>query len=152
MIKQGLILSFLVTGSLAAADLRDNVGVGLGTTLFEGHNGLISQVSAATTNGSCGNQTFAITSGTSGAQPYDGFVKNEQINTFVKENMDVLAREMAAGAGESVDTLAELMAVPADKRGDFAKSLQAHFGEIYTSAEVTHTEVIENAGRFVPAA
>jgi hypothetical protein len=155
MIKQGLILtatSFIACGALAAADLRDNVGVGLGTMIFEGHNALLSQISAATTNGSSGNQTFAITSGTSDAKPYDGFVKNEQINNFVKDNMDVLAREMAAGAGESVDTLAELMAVPADQRGTFAKALQSNFGEIFSSAAVTHTEVIEHAAKFVPAA
>ena len=152
MIKQALFVSLIATGALAAADLKDNVGIGLGTTLFEGHNGLVSQVSAATTNGSFGNQTFAITSGTSGAHPYDGFVKNEQINNYVKDNMDVLARDMASGSGESLDTLAELMAVPADQRSAFAKDLQSNFGEIFSSAEVTHTEVIEHVSKFVPAA
>lgn len=155
MIKQALLLSatsFVACGALAAADLKDNVGIGLGTMIFEGHNGLVSQISAATTNGSFGNQTFAITSGTSDAAPYDGFVKNEQINNFVKDNMDVLARDMASGSGESLDTLAELMAVPVEQRAAFAKNLQSHFTEIFSSAEVTHTEVIERTAAFVPAA
>lgn len=151
MIKQALLLT-ATCGALVAADLKDNVGIGLGTMIFEGHNGLVSQISAATTNGSFGNQTFAITSGTSDAAPYDGFVKNEQINNFVKDNMDVLARDMASGSGESLDTLAELMAVPADKRDVFAKDLQSNFGEIYSSAAVTHTEVIEHVSKYVPAA
>ena len=137
----------------AGSTLRDNVGIGLGTTIFEGHDGLVSQISAATTNASSGNQTFAITSGTSNARAYNGFwAKNERVNSFVAENFDVLAREIAAGSGESVDSLAELMNIPADKRVAFAATLQAHFAEIFTSADVTHADLLLNLDKFAPAA
>jgi hypothetical protein len=146
-------LPLLAVGALAAADLQDNVGIGLGTLLFEGHDGLVSQISAATTNGSCGNQTFAITSGTLGAtRPDSFFAKNEQLRNFVKDNMDALASDMAAGSGETLDALAELMLVPAADRAAFSKTLQDNFGAIYSAPNVTHTEVIDHLAKVVDAA
>lgn len=136
--------------SLHAADnLSHNVGIGIGTMIFEGQQGLLSQICAATTNGSFGNQTFAITTGTLGARPWTGIVSNGEVQTFVRENMDQLAREMAAGQGESLDTLAELCAIPADKRADFAKNLQARFDVIYDSPTITSTEVVVNIAKVV---
>jgi len=136
----------------AADDLRQNVGVGVGTMIFEGQSGLLSQVCAATTNGICANQTFAITTGTLGANKWTGIVSNGEVQTFVKENMDQLAREMAAGGGESVTTLAELIAVPATERAEFAKTLQAQFDVIYASPTITSTEVVENLAKVVEKA
>jgi hypothetical protein len=136
----------------AADDLRSNVGIGVGTMIFEGQSGLLSQICAATTNGCFGNQTFAITTGTLGAKPWTGIVSNGEVQSFVRDNMDQLAREMAAGQGESIETLAELIAVPAAERATFAQNLQAHFGQIYSSPTVTSTEVVENLAKVVEKA
>jgi hypothetical protein len=38
---------------------QSNTGCGIGTIIFEGKDGLVSQVSAATTNSSFGNQTLS---------------------------------------------------------------------------------------------
>ena len=57
-----LALSFILTGSAFAGGTADNCGCGLGTMIFDGNDGLISQIAAATTNGSFGNQTFGISS------------------------------------------------------------------------------------------
>ncbi len=132
----------LAAGAAFADDLRDNVGIGLGTMIFKGQDGLFSQTCAATTNGIFGNQTFAITSGTSEAKPYKGIAQNEALQRFVADNMDSLAREIAMGRGEHLDTMAELLAVPAEKRDGFRRTLQANFGKIYGSDAVTHLEVL----------
>lgn len=149
--KRILAVSVLTAvGAMGAAYAempRENVGIGLGTMIFEGQTGLVQQVLAATTNGSFGNQTFAITSGTSGAKPYDGIVQNEPLKLFVKDNMDNLARDMAVGQGESLDTLAELMSVPAEQRGAFNQKLQTNFDNIYTSANVTNEDVVQNLAK-----
>ena len=146
-------LPLLAVGALSAASLQDNVGIGLGTMLFEGKDGLVSQISAATTNGSCGNQTFAITSGTLGAtRPDSFFAKNEQLRNFVRDNMDALASDMAVGSGETLSTLAELMLVPESDRAAFSKRLQDNFGAIYSSPSVTHIEVIDHLAKVVDAA
>lgn len=139
-------------GLHAADDLRQNVGIGVGTMIFEGQSGLLSQICAATTNGCFGNQTFAITTGTLGARPWTGIVSNGEVQGFVRDNMDRLARDMAAGQGEAIDTLAELIAVPAAERAAFAQKLQANFGAIYASPTVTSTEVVENLAKVVEKA
>ena len=58
------LLATLACASLSAGNLESNVGVGVGTMIFKGKDGLCSQVCAATTNGIFMNQTFAISSGT----------------------------------------------------------------------------------------
>ena len=67
-----LFVGFMVIGfSTALFADQKNYGCGLGSMAFEGNDGLISQVSAATTNGTSGNQTFGITSGTSNCTQYE---------------------------------------------------------------------------------
>ena len=69
---------------------------------------------------------------------------NEQLNNFVAENMDNLAKDAAMGSGEYVDTLAELMDVPGSERVEFSQMLQENFSNIFTDGSVSHVEVIEN--------
>lgn len=131
------------TGALAApGDLEHNVGQGLGTLIFQGQEGLIQQVLAATTNGICGNQTFAITSGTLGARQAESIVQNENVHRFVAENMDNLARDIATGGGESLATLATLLNVPKGEQGAFANDLRTNFDRIYSDESVTSVEVV----------
>ncbi len=61
--------------------------------------------------------------------------------------METLAQDMATGSGESLVTLAELMEVPAEKRGAFYASLQSNFTKIYTSSDVQSAEVIDNISK-----
>ena len=139
------MLFFLMASGIAfAGETRENCGCGLGTLLFDGADGLAQQVLAATTNGSFGTQTFGISSGTLGCNQPPEFASNEQLNNFVAENMDNLAKDAAMGQGEYVDTLAELMDVPGSKRVAFSQMLQENFSNIFTDGSVSHVEVIEN--------
>ena len=123
---------------------QKNYGCGLGSMAFEGNDGLISQVSAATTNGTFGNQTFGITSGTSNCEQFKTFTSNEKLNTFVAENMDSLAKDIARGHGEYLDTFSGLIAVPESQRTALYASLQANFSHIYTSDAVSYIDVLRN--------
>ncbi len=138
------VLMIVVLSDAGWAVDRKNVGCGLGTMAFEGQNGLLSQTAAATTNGTSGNQTFGITSGTLDCEQYKTFTSNEKVDTFVAENMDNLARDIARGQGEYLNTLAVLMDVPDGRQNAFRSHLQVHFSDIYTSEKVTHSEVIKN--------
>lgn len=114
------------------AALADNdVGCGLGTQIWAGQSGLIPKVLAATTNGTFGNQTFGITTGTLGCSP-NGVIRAEVRRThFAAANLDQLAAEVAAGEGESLATLASLYGVDASDRAAFAATAQAHYGELF---------------------
>lgn len=146
MMKRTLVAALVAVGigAVNADQLRDNVGIGLGTMIFEGQTGLVQQVLAATTNGSCGNQTFAISSGTLGAQQPASIVQNRELREFVAGNMQSLARDIAIGRGESLDTLAELMEVSTGERDAFAHKLQANFSRIYPKPTVTDLDVLRN--------
>jgi Protein of unknown function (DUF3015) len=141
-----MLFAFLVfLGPAGAAELNQkNTGCGLGSMLFENQNGLASQTFAVTTNGTFGNQTFGMTSGTSNCDKPASFSSNKKLNEFVAENMDNLARDIARGDGEYLNTLAILAEVPESKRAVFYRQLQSNFASIYTSDKVTHIDVLNS--------
>lgn len=148
----GLAVTFVAVtlmfpgSSSAASQAQENTGCGLGA-LFIGdkaNDSLLGQLAMTILNGISANQTFGITSGTSNCKAPSRIVMNEKLNKFVADNMDSLAQDMATGRGESLDTLAELMNVPAEKKPEFFASLQSNFTNIYTSEKVVSADVIDN--------
>jgi hypothetical protein len=133
----------LVAGNVYAESNR-NSGCGLGSMIIENQSTVLMQVLAATTNGTSGNQTFGISSGTSNCDQPSNWVQNERLNRFVAENMDSLAGDIAQGQGEYLSTLATLMEVPEDQRPEFYSNLQNNFSNIYTSETVNSADVIDN--------
>ena len=100
------------------------------------------QILAVTTNGTSGNQTFGITSGTSGCTKPAKLVSNDKATKFVEANMDALAMDISNGQGESINTLATLLKV--EDKAVFTAKLQNNFEKIYTNTNVTSAEVIDN--------
>ena len=124
-----------------------NTGCGLGSIVIKNQNSSVLQALAATTNGTSGNQTFGISSGTSNCNKPSNFVSNDKLNQFVNENMDELAMDISAGKGETLNTVAALMNV--ENKEAFASSLQASFSDIYTSEKVSSAEVIDNIAKHI---
>lgn len=136
----------MASAAFAAGNARSNVGCGLGTMLWENKadNSILFQASQATTNGTSGSQTFGLSSGTSECSQPSKFAQNEKLMHFVQANMDNLAKDIAMGKGETLDTFAEMLGVaPADQHA-FNARLQANFGKIFTSENVVLAEVIDN--------
>jgi hypothetical protein len=131
----------LVMSTGAYATVNSQTGCGLGSQLIKDDSSAVMLSLQATTNGTLGNQTFGITSGTSGCQKAK-FVMNERAEEFVASNMDQLAKEIAMGHGESVDTLAELLQV--EDKAVFAAALQANYNRIYASDKTDMAEVLDN--------
>ncbi len=139
-----MVLAVLLTAGVAAAVSKSQTGCGLGYMIFkDAGDATVIQVLAVTTNG-IGSQTLAITTGTLECKQPAVFVKNERLNEFVAGNMDNLASDIAAGQGELLDTLAELMEVPTVKRAEFDSTLQANFGIIFSSDDIQSAQVIDN--------
>ncbi|RLA76336.1 MAG: hypothetical protein DRG78_19205 [Epsilonproteobacteria bacterium] len=125
----------------AMAGVNDQTGCGLGALIIKNDDSAVMLALQATTNGTSGNQTFGITSGTLGCQKTK-FVMNERAEEFVASNMDILAKEIAVGHGESIDTLAELLNV--EDTATFSASLQSNYNSIYTSKSVEMSDVLDN--------
>jgi len=130
-----------VIGSSAFAGVNDQTGCGLGAMLIKDDSSAVMLALQATTNGTSGNQTFGITSGTLGCKKTK-FVMNERAQEFVASNMDTLAKEIAMGQGETLDTLAELLNV--EDKAAFSASLQENYNKIYVSKNVEMSDVLDN--------
>ncbi len=137
---------FCVSAAFAAGTAHMNTGCGLGTVLWKNKadGSIMSQSLQATTNGTFGNQTFGITSGTSECSEPAKVAQNERLNYFVLANMDNLAKDIAVGHGEALETYAELLGIPAGQRQGFYAALQANFGRIFTSEHATLADVVDN--------
>ncbi len=135
------------TAAIAAGMAKANTGCGLGTVLWgdKADGSVMSQSLQATTNGTFGNQTFGITSGTSECKQPSEIASNGHLNRFVLSNLDNLARDIAQGRGENLDTFFELLQVPVEKRPEFAARLQGNFDKVFTSDQVVYADVIDNA-------
>src|SRR3954454_19873290 len=122
---------------------QNNIGsCGWGSKVFDGQSGIAPQVLGATTNGTFGNQTFAITSGTSGCTQ-DGAIKsNWKTALFIDGNKQQLARDMPVGSGETVDSLASLLGVQAQDRNAFNRIAKDNMARIFPSDNATTDQVM----------
>lgn len=115
-------------------------GCGVGAMIFKGQSGIAPHVLAATTNGSFGNQTFGMTTGTLGCNT------NEPVQSmamYMNSNIDKVARDMSRGQGENLDTLAVLMGVQKQDRATFDKVMQAHFKTVFPTDHTTSEQAAQ---------
>lgn len=139
------VFLMLVSGAAFAGQAAKNTGCGLGTVLWgnKADGSVFSQSLQATTNGTFGNQTFGITSGTLDCEQPANVAATERLMEFTVANMDTLARDIARGEGETLETLAELLAVPDANRGEFYASLQGNFNDIFTTGDESAANVLD---------
>lgn len=135
------LAAVVALGSSLVASPNSQTGCGLGSVIIKDNSSALLLALQATTNATSGNQTFGITSGTLGCKKTK-IVMNERAQEFVASNMDILAKEIAIGHGESLDTLAELLLV--EDKAEFSIALQSNYNSIYTSHKVEMSDVLDN--------
>ena len=133
------VLTISSTSAMAAAN---NVGsCGWGTKVFDGQSGIAPQVLAATTNGTFGNQTFGISSGTSGCTQDGAVTSTWKTAMFIDGNKKALARDTSAGQGETLDALAQLIGIEDQDKAAFARVAQQNFARIFPSTDVSAEQI-----------
>jgi hypothetical protein len=114
------VLGILVALGLLAAPVafakQEGPGCGLGAKVWTGQKGMITHLSAATTNNLISPQTSAITSGTSGCDSDTTVWQDQQQRVFVAANLGSLSQDMAQGHGQYLNALAGLMGCPTSAR------------------------------------
>ena len=138
------VTALLVAAPLSQAMADKDIGCGFGTQLWRGQRGVAPKVLGATTNGTSGNQTFGISSGTLGCANDGVVTADARLNMFASSNMDRLARDMAVGRGESLETLAHLMRVEDADKPAFYGLTKSHFSDIFASNDVTAGQMLGN--------
>ena len=118
----------------------DSTGCGLGSMAWRGQSGVVPQILAVTTNGTFGNQTFGISFGTSGCDPHGRVTGGTQqmVLAFVENNMEQFAMDVAAGEGETLETVAGLMNVDS---ASFAETAHQQFAFLFPNQDVDAVDV-----------
>lgn len=131
----------------AAQATPTDAGCGLGSVLLaDSPDTLFFNVFGATLNGTSGNQTFGMTTGTLNCSTSNSALA---LQTFVNDNLDSLAVDAARGEGEALNTLATIWGMDDAAKASFAAATQANFGKVFTSDSVTAEQVLENMNRVV---
>lgn len=133
--------------AVPAAMAGESAGCGLGSQIFEGKDGLMFNTLAATTNGIAGNQTFGMTSGTSGCNADDVVLRDKEQVVFVAANMDNLSQDMVQGSGQYLKSMAALMGCSDAVYGDFAELTQERYETLVPSLDTTATELVSGLKR-----
>lgn len=132
---------------LTAFAAPNDAGCGLGSVIFKDQpDTLVSNVLAATTNGTSGNQTFGMTTGTLNCNEQNSLLAME---TFINNNLDSLAMDAARGEGETLDTLAAMWGVNEQDKAKFAQTTKDNYSSIFASDSTTATEVLENLNQVI---
>lgn len=142
IVALGALMVF--SGTSYAATVTENCGCGLGKELIGEKTGLAWNILGTSLNGTSGNQTFGISSGTLGCEKPENFVMNERMDIFVADNMDSLAVDIATGNGENLDALMELAQVSGSEKARACEALQANFDNIYPTATVENSDVAQS--------
>ena len=132
------LVSMLFVGNLYAA--HGPAGCGLGALIFEGKQGLVFNVLAATFNASSGNQTFAMSTGTLGCED----AKKAQVTgpVFIQNNREKLANDISRGQGETLSAYLKL--IGEDQAATAV--LQQNFATLFAAdrdAQSIHNNIVE---------
>ncbi|MEQ1791043.1 MAG: DUF3015 domain-containing protein [Nitrospira sp.] len=151
MSKKALVLSVAVlfgmqAGLAMAANPDTGPGCGLGKLAWQNypHQKVIGiQTMEATTNGLMGNQTFGISSGTSGCTNDGKFWAEQKVNAFASLNFENLAQDMAQGQGEHLASLATLMGIPAAQQPAFFAMTQEKYASLVAAGETSPVALVK---------
>ena len=150
--KNKLMAAALLAGLAPMSAMADNAaGCGAGTLIMKGQSGLVFHVLAATTNGTFGNQTFGMTTGTLGCNAGGPVTADAQLKEFASANLDQLSSEMAAGEGEALTTLASLYKVEDADRTAFYTLARNNYRAIFRGTEVSAAQVVDSLNTLLAA-
>ena len=135
---------FTVVSLNAMAEAPGGPNCGWGNMLFEGQRGTPAHFLASTTNGTSGNATFGMTSGTNGCSTRASLTYGGKSWFAMNGMMNELSEDMAQGQGEALTTYAVVLGVAPEDRARFAAVTHQHFGEIFSSADVNAETVHSN--------
>lgn len=127
MKKLLLIATLSLVSSVVMAKSYGPAGCGLGSVVLGDSKGLLMNVFAATTNGTSGNQTFGMTSGTSNC---DVSSKTKVASVvFVEANKVALANDISRGEGETLASLDRIYGCT--NHAEIGKVLKSNYSNIF---------------------
>ena len=145
-----IITSLVLLGasSTALAEAPGGPGCGWGNMLFEGDTGG-SHFLASTTNGTSGNKTFGMTTGTNGCSTSGKLTYGGK--SMVSSIMGEFSEDVARGQGDALDNVAVIYGVEKQDRDTFAKVMHENFAVIFPNENVTADDMIASIEKVMKA-
>lgn len=137
-----LATALLGASMTVSANAPGGPGCGWGNMLFEGKSGLPVHLLATIVNGTSGNATFGMTSGTNGCSTDGNLTYNGQSLLSMNGVLEEVAHDIAMGEGEALTALSVSMGVSSEDRAHFNQTLHQHFSAIFPHESVTAEEVL----------
>ena len=148
MKKTIISIALLSLSSTAMAEAPGGPGCGWGNMLFEGQSGPV-QFLATTTNGTSGNKTFGMTSGTNGCSMNDTLTYGGK--SLLGSIMGEFSEDVARGEGEALNAVAVMYGVEQQDRASFATAMHSNFQTLFPSENVTAEEVMASMNEIMKA-
>ena len=137
-----VLVTFISLSGTAFAAGYGGSGCGPGSLLAGTAPGAMQLVGVSTNSTLKPTQLSAISSGFSNCNP-QGLVKLEkEREMFAQTNYSSLVREMAAGKGENLDTLAGMYGCSKESYGEFTSMVQENFEHIVQSENTSSNEML----------
>jgi hypothetical protein len=112
---------------------------GWGNMLMDGQSGLGAHIIASITNGSTGNATFGMTTGTNGCSANGTLTYGGK--SLVGAVMDEFGEDVARGDGEALTAVAVSMGISESDRPLFKSVMHQNFTTLFPSQDVTADQV-----------
>lgn len=138
----GAILLSASTITLAEAPGGPNCG--WGNMLFDGQSGLGPHFLASWTNGTTGNASFGMTSGTNGCSSDSTLTYGGDAMVNLSNVMDEFIVDAAQGQGEALTAVAVSMGIIPKDRAYFADTVHNNFSNIFVSSNDTAENIFNN--------
>ena len=143
----GAILLGAASSAFAVAPGGPNCG--WGNMLFSGQSGIVYHFLASTTNGTSGNATFGMTSGTNGCSTSGKLTYGGE--AMVHAMLDELSVDVAVGQGDALKAVAVAFGIDSADQAVFAEAAHQNFASIFPSENVTAEEVIASLHAMIKA-
>lgn len=134
-----IIVALMGASSIAMAEAPGGPNCGWGNMLMDGQSGLGSHVVASLTNGTSGNATFGMTTGTNGCSANGKLTYGGK--SLIAAVMDEFSEDVARGDGEALSAVAVAMGVNEADRPLFKQLMHDNFASLFSSADVTAEQV-----------
>lgn len=129
----------LAASSTAFAEAPGGPNCGWGNMLFKGQAGIAPHFLASTTNGTSGNATFGMTSGTNGCSTSGTLTYGGK--ALIASMLDEFSADAAVGHGDALNAVAVAYGVAKDDRAAFATLAHQNFGTLFPSQDVSADQV-----------
>lgn len=149
MKKTIISIALLGLSSTAMAEAPGGPNCGWGNMLFDGQAGIGPHFLAITTNGTSGNATFGMTTGTNGCS-VDGKLTYGG-KSFLGSIMGEFSEDVARGEGEALNAVAVMYGIEQEDRASFATAMHTNFQTLFPSENVTADEVMTSMNEIMKA-